>query len=288
MVRFIVLIWKKAEDLIQIRPYSKTSFGLSLGTTVFYLSLMVVVPLVGLFFSTAKIGTDGILDVFREDRIRGALYLSFYVGFVSAMINMFVGFLFAWVLVRYDFPGRKLIDTLVDLPFTLPTAVAGIALTNIYAQNGWIGKLFEPYSIKIAFTPTGIIIALVFVGFPFVVRSVQPVLEDLPREIEESARCLGASPFITFRRVIFPELWPSLLSGTSMAFARGIGEYGSVVFISGNLPGKTEILPLLIVTKLEQYEYSKATGIAVVMLVISFAIMFFINFLQSRASRRLT
>jgi sulfate transport system permease protein len=275
-------------SLIQTRPYSKTSFGLSLGMTVFYLSLMVMIPLVGLFFSTAKIGLEGVLDVFREDRIRSALYLSFYVGFVSALINMVVGFTFAWVIVRYRFPGRKLIDTLVDLPFTLPTAVAGIALTTIYSQNGWIGKIFAPYDIKIAYTPMGIIVALVFIGFPFVVRAVQPVLEDLPKEMEEGARCLGASPFVTFRKVIFPELWPSILSGTGMAFARGIGEYGSVVFISGNIPGKTEILPLLIVTKLEQYEYSKATGIAVVMLVISFLIMLMINLLQNRASRRLT
>jgi len=249
---------------------------------------MVVIPLVGLFFSTAKIGWEGILGVFREDRIRAALFLSFYVGSISAIINMFVGFLFAWVLVRYDFFGRKIIDTLVDLPFTLPTAVAGIALTTIYSQKGWIGKLFAPYDIKIAYTPIGIIIALVFIGFPFVVRAVQPVLEDLPKELEEGAKCLGASPFTTFWRVIFPELWPSILSGTGMAFARGIGEYGSVVFISGNIPGKTEILPLLIITKLEQYEYSKATGIAVVMLIISFSIMFLINLAQNRASRRLT
>lgn len=276
------------DTFIQTRPYSKTSFGLSLGMTVFYLSLMVLIPLLGLFFSTAQIGWDGILGVFREDRTRNALYLSFYVGSVSAIINLFVGFLFAWVLVRYDFPGKKIIDTLVDLPFTLPTAVAGIALTTIYSQNGWIGKIFAPYSIKIAYTPIGIIIALVFIGFPFVVRAVQPVLEDLPKEMEEGARCLGASPFTTFRRVIFPELWPAILSGTGMAFARGIGEYGSVVFISGNIPGKTEILPLLIVTKLEQYEYAKATGIAVVMLVLSFSIMLIINVIQNRASRRLT
>ncbi|MDZ4724804.1 MAG: sulfate ABC transporter permease subunit CysT [Leptospira sp.] len=272
---------------IQTKPYTKVHFGLSLGITVFYLSLMVVIPLLGLFFSTAKIGITGIFEVFTEDRIRDALYLSFYVGFVSAIINMFIGFTFVWVLVRYEFPGKKLIDTLVDLPFTLPTAVAGIALTTIYSQNGWIGKLFEPLGIKIAYTPTGIIIALVFIGFPFVVRTVQPVLEDLPKELEEGARCLGATPFTTFRKVIFPELWPSILSGTGMAFARGIGEYGSVVFISGNIPGKTEILPLLIITKLEQYEYAKATGIAVVMLVISFLIMFLINILQNRASRRL-
>ncbi|TGN11666.1 sulfate ABC transporter permease subunit CysT [Leptospira ilyithenensis] len=273
---------------LTIRPYSKTSFGLTLGTTVFYISIMVVVPLLGLFFKTASIGWTGLFDVFQEDRIQKALVLSFTVGGISALINLFLGFLFAWVLVRYEFPGRKLIDTLVDLPFTLPTAVAGIALASIYSQNGWIGKLFAPFDIKIAYTPAGIIIALVFIGFPFVVRTVQPVLEDLPKELEESAYCLGATPFQTFRKIIFPEVWPSLLAGTGMAFARSIGEYGSVVFISGNLPGKTEILPLLIVTKLEQYEYGKATGIAVVMLVLSFAIMFLINYFQSRFTRKLS
>lgn len=269
------------------RPYSKTSFGLSLGLTVFYLSLLVIIPLSALFFKSATLGVSGLWQVFSEERIKQALYLSFGAGGVAAIINLFVGFLFAWVLVRYNFPGKKILDSLVDLPFTLPTAVAGIALTTIYAPNGFIGKYLTPYGIKIAYTPIGIVIALVFIGFPFVVRTVQPILEDLPKELEESAYCLGASRFQTFTKVILPELIPSLLAGTSMAFARGIGEYGSVVFISGNLPGKTEILPLLIVTKLEQYEYAKATGIAVLMLVLSFTIMFGINYLQNRASRRL-
>ncbi|MEI7013761.1 sulfate ABC transporter permease subunit CysT [Leptospira licerasiae] len=269
------------------RPYSKTSFGLSLGLTVFYLSCLVIIPLSALFFKSATLGLSGFWEVFSEHRIQQALLLSFGAGSVAAVINLFVGFLFAWVLVRYDFPGKKILDSLVDLPFTLPTAVAGIALTTIYAPNGFIGKYFEAYGIKIAYTPIGIVIALVFIGFPFVVRTVQPILEDLPKELEESAYCLGASRFQTFTKVILPELVPSLLAGTSMAFARGIGEYGSVVFISGNLPGKTEILPLLIVTKLEQYEYAKATGIAVLMLVLSFTIMFGINYLQNRASRRL-
>ncbi|EPG74705.1 sulfate ABC transporter, permease protein CysT [Leptospira fainei serovar Hurstbridge str. BUT 6] len=272
---------------IIIRPYSKTSFGLSLGTTTFYLSLLVIIPLSALFFKSANLGWSGLIDVFSEDRIQKALWLSFGAGTAAAIINLFVGFLFAWVLVRYDFPGRKILDTLVDLPFTLPTAVAGIALTAIYSTNGWIGRFLDPLGIKVAYTPLGIVIALVFIGFPFVVRTVQPVLEELPKELEESAYCLGANRLQTFTRVLFPELWPSLLAGTSMAFARGIGEYGSVVFISGNLPGKTEILPLLIVTKLEQYEYSKATGIALLMLVLSFFIMFTINFFQSRSSRRL-
>lgn len=255
--------------------------------TVFYLSFLVIVPLSALFFKSANLGWSGLLEVFSEDRIQKALWLSFSAGGAAAAINLVVGFLFAWVLVRYEFPGKKILDTLVDLPFTLPTAVAGIALTAIYSPNGWIGKYLDPLGIKVAYTPLGIVIALVFIGFPFVVRTVQPVLEELPKELEESAYCLGANRLQTFSRVLLPEIWPSLLAGTSMAFARGIGEYGSVVFISGNLPGKTEILPLLIVTKLEQYEYAKATGIALLMLALSFSIMLAINFFQSRSSRRL-
>ncbi|MCG6152114.1 sulfate ABC transporter permease subunit CysT [Leptospira bandrabouensis] len=274
--------------LIETRPYKKLHFGISLGLTVFYSSAVVVIPLLGLFFHSLGIGVSGILEVFADERIRSALFLSFSVGFISALINLFVGFLFAWVLVRYNFPFKKLLDTLIDLPFTLPTAVAGIALTTIYSQNGIIGSYFEPWGIKIAYTPIGIVIALVFIGFPFVVRTVQPVIEELPKELEESARCLGATPFQTFYKVLLPELWPSLLAGTGMAFARSIGEYGSVVFISGNIPGKTEILPLLIVTKLEQYEYEKATSIALVMLLTSFVFMFLINLLQERASKKLS
>ncbi|TGM81496.1 sulfate ABC transporter permease subunit CysT [Leptospira mtsangambouensis] len=274
--------------LIETRPYKKTHLGISLGLTVFYSSAVVVIPLLGLFFHSLGIGVSGILEVFSDERIRSALFLSFSVGFISALINLFVGFLFAWVLVRYNFPFKKLLDTLIDLPFTLPTAVAGIALTTIYSQNGIIGSYFDQWGIKIAYTPIGIVIALVFIGFPFVVRTVQPVIEELPKELEESARCLGATPFQTFYKVLLPELWPSLLAGTGMAFARSIGEYGSVVFISGNIPGKTEILPLLIVTKLEQYEYEKATSIALVMLLTSFVFMFLINLLQERASKKLS
>ncbi|MCW7489566.1 sulfate ABC transporter permease subunit CysT [Leptospira meyeri] len=274
--------------LIETRPYKKTHLGISLGLTVFYSSAVVVIPLLGLFFHSLGIGVSGILEVFSDERIRSALYLSFSVGIISAIINLFVGFLFAWVLVRYHFPFKKLLDTLIDLPFTLPTAVAGIALTTIYSQNGIIGSFFDQWGIKIAYTPIGIVIALVFIGFPFVVRTVQPVIEELPKELEESARCLGATPFQTFYKVLLPELWPSLLAGTGMAFARSIGEYGSVVFISGNIPGKTEILPLLIVTKLEQYEYEKATSIALVMLLTSFVFMFLINLLQERASKKLS
>lgn len=273
---------------IETRPYKKIHLGISLGYTVFYSSAVVIIPLLGLFYHSLGIGFTGILEVFTEERIRSALFLSFGVGFISAILNLFIGFLFAWVLVRYNFPFKKFFDTLIDLPFTLPTAVAGIALTTIYSKTGIIGSFFERWGIKIAYTPIGIVIALVFIGFPFVVRTVQPVIEELPKELEESARCLGATPFQTFRKVILPELWPSLLAGTGMAFARSIGEYGSVVFISGNLPGKTEILPLLIVTKLEQYEFEKATSIALVMLLTSFFFMFLINFFQERASKKLT
>ncbi|TGM56420.1 sulfate ABC transporter permease subunit CysT [Leptospira biflexa] len=273
---------------IKTRPYKKIHFGISLGLTVFYSSAVVIIPLLGLLIHSLGIGISGILEVFTDERIRSALYLSFTVGFVSALLNLFIGFLFAWVLVRYQFPFKKFFDTLIDLPFTLPTAVAGIALTTIYSETGIIGSFFAEWGIQIAYTPVGIVIALVFIGFPFVVRTVQPVIEELPKELEESARCLGATPFQTFTRVLLPELWPSLLAGTGMAFARSIGEYGSVVFISGNLPGKTEILPLLIVTKLEQYEYEKATSIAIVMLLSSFFFMFLINLLQERASKKLT
>ncbi|GBF40843.1 ABC transporter permease [Leptospira ellinghausenii] len=273
---------------IETRPYKKIHLGISLGFTVFYSSAVVIIPLFGLFYHSLGIGFTGILEVFTEERIRSALFLSFSVGLISAVLNLFIGFLFAWVLVRYQFPFKKFFDTLIDLPFTLPTAVAGIALTTIYSPTGIIGSFFDKWGIKIAYTPIGIVIALVFIGFPFVVRTVQPVIEELPKELEESARCLGATPFQTFRKVLLPELWPSLLAGTGMAFARSIGEYGSVVFISGNLPGKTEILPLLIVTKLEQYEYEKATSIALVMLLTSFLFMFLINFFQERASKKLT
>lgn len=272
---------------IETRPYKKIHLGISLGFTVFYSSAVVIIPLLGLFYHSLGIGFTGILEVFTDERIRSALFLSFSVGLVSAVLNLFIGFLFAWVLVRYNFPFKKFFDTLIDLPFTLPTAVAGIALTTIYSQSGMIGSLFDKWGIQIAYTPIGIVIALVFIGFPFVVRTVQPVIEELPKELEESARCLGATPFQTFWRVLLPELWPSLLAGTGMAFARSIGEYGSVVFISGNLPGKTEILPLLIVTKLEQYEFEKATSIALVMLLTSFFFMFLINFFQERASKKL-
>ncbi|TGK31038.1 sulfate ABC transporter permease subunit CysT [Leptospira gomenensis] len=271
---------------LRTKPYGKTAFGIGLGITVTYLSLIVIIPLAALFLKSSSIGWEGFLKLLTDDRIVAALFLSFGAGAIAAFINLFLGFLFAWVLVRYEFPGKSLLDSIVDLPFTLPTAVAGIALTTIYSKNGMIGKLFDPYGIKIAYTPAGIVIALVFIGFPFVVRTVQPVLEEFPKELEESAYCLGANRWQIFTKIIFPELIPSLVTGTAMAFARGIGEYGSVVFISGNLPGKTEILPLLIVTKLEQYQYEEATGIAFIMLVISFGILLGINILQTISARR--
>ncbi|EKO05534.1 sulfate ABC transporter permease subunit CysT [Leptospira interrogans] len=278
----------KRENVATFRtkPYGKTAFGITLGVTVTYLSLIVIIPLGALFLKSTGIGWEGFWKLLTHERILAALYLSFGAGATAAILNLFIGFLFAWVLVRYNFPGKSLLDSLVDLPFTLPTAVAGIALTTIYTPNGIIGKFFEPFGIKIAYTPIGIVIALVFIGFPFVVRTVQPVLEEFPKELEESAYCLGANRWQIFRRVIFPELISPLVTGAAMAFARGIGEYGSVVFISGNLPGKTEILPLLIVTKLEQYEYEEATGIAFIMLVISFSILLCINVIQNIAVRK--
>ncbi len=221
-----------------------------------------------------------------DPRVLASFRLSFGASFVAASLNAVFGLLVAWVLVRYTFPGKRVVDALVDLPFALPTAVAGIALTAIYARNGLIGGLLEPYGLRIAFTPLGIIIALTFIGLPFVVRTVQPVLQDLEKEIEEAAASLGASRLQTFSRILLPTLLPSLLTGFALAFARALGEYGSVVFISGNMPMRTEIVPLLIITKLEQYDYAGATAIAVVMLVISFALLLIINLLQSWSGRK--
>jgi len=219
-------------------------------------------------------------------RVMASYKLTFGASLIGALINAVFGLLTAWVLVRYTFPGKKIIDALVDLPFALPTAVAGIALTAVYAGNGWLGSLLEPHGIKVAFTPVGVVIALTFIGLPFVVRTVQPVLEDLEAETEEAAASLGANRFQTFTKVILPTLWPALLTGFALAFARAIGEYGSVIFIAGNVPFVSEITPLIIITKLEQYEYSSATAIAVVMLVISFLLLFAINGLQWWATRR--
>ena len=261
-------------------------FGLSLGYTLVYLSLIVLIPLSATFLKSAQLGWSGFWNVLAEPRVIASLQLSFGAAFLAATINLVFGLVVAWVLVRYEFPLRRLVDGLVDLPFALPTAVAGIALTALYAPNGWIGRWLELLGIKVAFTPLGIVIALAFIGLPFVVRTVQPILEDLDREVEQAARTLGASAMQTFLRVILPALWPALLTGFALAFARGIGEYGSVIFIAGNMPMISEIAPLLIVTKLEQYEYSQATAIAVAMLLISFVLMLGINALQGWAQQR--
>ncbi|CAG7628612.1 sulfate ABC transporter permease subunit CysT [Paenibacillus allorhizosphaerae] len=260
-------------------------FGLSMGFTVLYLSLIVLFPISAIFIKTSGMGWDKFWQTVLDPRVVAAYKVSFGTALGAALINVVFGFIVAWVLVRYTFPGKKLVDALVDLPFALPTAVAGIALTTIYSQNGWIGSLLEPLGVKIAFTPLGIMMALTFIGIPFVVRTVQPVIEELEKEVEEAAVSLGAGRLRTFTRVIFPELFPSLLTGFTLAFARALGEYGSVVFISGNMPMKTEIAPLLIMTKLEQYDYAGATAIALVMLVISFLTLLIINYLQWRANR---
>jgi sulfate transport system permease protein len=260
-------------------------FGLSLGYTLLYLALLVLLPLSALLAKTAGLGPSEFWRVATEARAVAAYQLSFGTSLLAAFTNALFGVIVAWVLVRYSFPGRRLADALVDLPFALPTAVAGIALTAVYAETGWLGAPLAELGVKVAFTPLGIFIALTFTGMPFVVRTVQPVLEDLDASIEEAAAVLGASRWQTFRRVIFPGLLPAVATGFALAFARGVGEYGSVVFISGNMPMKTEIAPLLIVTKLEQYDYAGATAIATVMLLVSFTVLLLINMLQ-RWNRR--
>lgn len=261
-------------------------FNLSLGFTIFYLSLIVLIPLSAAFIKTTELSLSEFWHVVTAPRVMASYQLTFGASLIGALINAVFGLLTVWVLVRYNFPGKKIIDALVDLPFALPTAVAGIALTAVYASNGWIGQWLEPHGIKVAFTPIGVIVALTFIGLPFVVRTVQPVLEDLEAETEEAAASLGANRWQTFSKIIFPAIWPALLTGFALAFARAIGEYGSVIFIAGNVPFVSEITPLIIITKLEQYEYSSATAIAVVMLVISFLLLFAINGLQWWVSRR--
>jgi sulfate/thiosulfate transport system permease protein len=260
-------------------------FGLSLGFTVAYLGLIVLVPLSAAFLKTAGMSWHDFVAAVASPRVIAAYRLSFGASLAAAFVNMVFGLLVAWVLVRYSFPGKRIIDALVDLPFALPTAVAGIALTSLYAPNGWVGRYLAPYGIKVAFTWTGVFVALTFIGLPFVVRTVQPVLQELEPEIEEASSTLGASRLQTITRIILPELMPSLLTGFALAFARALGEYGSVVFISGNMPMKTEIVPLLIITKLEQYDYRGATAIAVVMLVSSFILLLLINLLQKWSRR---
>jgi sulfate/thiosulfate transport system permease protein len=255
-------------------------FGLAMGFTVLYLSLIVLLPLSAVVFKSATVSWAQFWATVSSPRVLASYRLSFGASFVGALINMVFGVLLAWVLVRYEFPGRRFADALVDLPFALPTAVAGIALTAVYSKEGWIGQYLEPLGIKAAFSPLGIMIALTFIGLPFVVRTVQPVLQTLEVELEEAAASLGASRWQTWRRVIFPILMPAVLTGFALAFGRALGEYGSVIFIAGNMPMKTEIAPLLIITKLEQYDYAGATGIALVMLLASFVLLLGINSLQ--------
>lgn len=255
-------------------------FGLSLGFTMFYLSLIVLIPLGGLFAKAFTLGFDQFWVSATAPRVLASYKLSFSASLLAALVNAVFGFLVAWILVRYSFPGQRIVDSFVDMPFALPTAVAGISLSAIYAQNGWVGQWFAPHGIKIAYAPPGIVIALIFIGLPFVVRTVQPVLEDLDAELEEAAACLGANRWQTFRHVIFPSIWPALLTGFTLAFARAVGEYGSVVFIAGNIPFVSEITPLIIITKLEQYDYAGATSVGAVMLLLSFIMLLLINVLQ--------
>ena len=272
--------------LLRIKqPSVLPGFGLTLGFTVFYLSMIVLVPLSALFLKTASMGWEEFWRTVTAPRVVAAYRLSFGASAVAAGINLVFGFIVAWSLVRYRFPGRRIVDAMVDLPFALPTAVSGIALTTIYSRNGWIGQLLEPLGIQAAFSPLGVTIAMTFIGLPFVVRTLQPALEDLEAETEEAAASLGATRWQTIRRIIIPSVLPSLLTGFALAFARALGEYGSVVFISGNMPMRTEIAPLLIVAKLEQFDYAGATAIATVMLLVSFVILLAINLVQWCASR---
>lgn len=263
-------------------------FNLALGYTVAYLSLIVLLPLSAVFLKTASLTLEQFWAVASSPRVVASYKLSFGASLLAAAINAVFGLLLAWSLVRYRFPGKRLVDALVDLPFALPTAVAGIALTALYAPNGWLGSLLEPHGIKVAFTPLGVLVALIFIGLPFVVRTVQPVLEDLDTELEEAAASLGAHRWQTFRHVILPTVTPALLTGFALAFARAVGEYGSVIFIAGNMPMVSEITPLMIITKLEQYDYSGATAVAVVMLLFSFTLLLAINLLQGWAAGRRT
>jgi sulfate transport system permease protein len=262
-------------------------FGLSLGITCTYLSLIVLLPLATIFLRTADLPWAAFWSTVTDPRVMASYRVTFGASFAAALINTVFGLLVAWVLVRYRFPGRRVVDAMVDLPFALPTAVAGIALTTLYASNGWVGQYLDPLGIKISYTWLGITVALIFIGLPFVVRTVQPVLDDLEVEAEEAAASLGARRWQTFTRVVFPTVAPALLTGFALAFARAIGEYGSVVFISGNMPMKTEIVPLLIITKLEQYDYAGATAVALVMLIASFLLLLTINLLQWAARRRM-
>lgn len=267
-------------------PSALPGFWPALGFTLFYLSAIVLIPLSALVLRPWELGLSGVWAILSDERVALALWLSFFASFLAAATNLVFGLIVAWTLVRYQFPGRRILDALVDLPFAMPTAVAGIALATIYAPTGWIGALFDPFNIRIAYTPIGVYIALVFVGFPFIVRAVQPVLQDMEREVEEAAATLGAGRFRTFRKVIFPAIAPALLTGFTLAFARAVGEYGSVIFIAGNIPYVSEIAPLLIVQKLEEYSYAGAAAIGLAMLGISFVILLVSNALQVALTRK--
>jgi sulfate transport system permease protein len=261
-------------------------FGLTLGFTLVYLSLIVLIPLSALFLKTFTLTWEQFWVAVTSPRVLASYRLTFGASFIAAVVNVFFGLLVAWVLVRYSFPGKRIVDALVDLPFALPTAVAGISLTALLAGNGWIGQYLEPLGIQLAFNPNGVVIALIFIGLPFVVRTVQPVLEESEKELEEAAMCLGATRWQTFRKVILPAIMPALLTGFAMAFARAVGEYGSVIFIAGNMPMVSEITPLIIISKLEQYDYAGATAVAVMMLLASFLMLLVINALQAWQRKR--
>jgi sulfate transport system permease protein len=261
-------------------------FGLTLGYTLFYLSIIVLIPLSALVFKTFTLTWDEFWFAISAPRVLASYRLTFGASLIAALVNVVFGLLIAWVLVRYEFPGKKIVDALVDLPFALPTAVAGISLTALLAGNGWIGQYLEPLGIQLAFKPVGIVIALIFISLPFIVRTVQPVLQDTEKELEEAASSLGANRWQIFTKVIFPSIAPALLTGFAMAFARAVGEYGSVIFIAGNVPMVSEITPLIIIGKLEQYDYAGATAVAVVMLVMSFVLLLLINALQGWQRQR--
>ena len=268
------------------QPSVIPGFGLTLGFSLAYLTLIILIPLSGLIWRSAALGWADFWAIATDRRTINALEISFGTAFIAAAVNVVFGTIAAWVLVRYNFPGRRIVDAMVDLPFALPTAVAGIALTTLYAPNGWLGSLLAPLGIKVAYTPLGIVIALIFIGLPFVVRTVQPIMEEIDKGVEEVAATLGASRFQTIWRVLFPGLAPAILTGFALAFARGVGEYGSVIFIAGNLPYVSEIAPLLIVIRLEEYDYAAATAIATIMLALSFVMLLFINLVQTWSRKR--
>ena len=271
-----------------LKPYRRRAipgFGLTLGITLSYLSLIVLIPLAGVFVKASGLGWDGLIHTLSSPRVLASLKLTFGSALIAALVNAVLGLLVAWVFVRYSFPGKKIFDAFIDLPFALPTAVAGIALTSLYGPNGWIGSLLEPLGIKVAYSPLGVIVAMTFISLPFVVRTIEPVLAEAEKELEEAAATLGAGRWVTIRRVIFPSILPALLTGTALAFARAVGEYGSIIFIAGNIPMVSEITPLLIIIKLEEFDYAGATTIAAAMLTLSFVLLLAVNILQAWTRR---